>query len=198
MDADWSVELGAEDPTLEFPWSSPDQPLAYIDLVDSPESLRRVDEGARYAELGQFLRTLNSPSSPWLTAKCDIWLDEELGEAEQVYGLKLKLSSYVDLIRRGEKARFSFEQHERWVKLAVRALSTPDDLPAACEFTVRRCWYHTQPIRRYQKNSGTDDDLAPGYYITFYLFGYGNDEAQARKRWREGLWRVTSTLSNLV
>ena len=59
-----------------------------------------------------FCAPSTSPHSPWLTAKCDVWLDDELGEAEAIYDAKLKLCSYVDLVARDEAARFSFERHE--------------------------------------------------------------------------------------
>ncbi len=186
MDADWSVELGADDPALEFPWSSPDGSHSYLDLLTHPEHVFEIPEASRYPELAEFLLALNTPSSPRLTAKCDVWFDDELGEAEDIYDSRLKMCSYVDLIFRDAAARFSFERHEQWVKALARRLSDQDDEPIACEFAVRRCWYHT--------NSPTDDDPAPGLSVTLYLFGYGNDEAQARTRWAEGLQRVTSVL----
>ena len=186
MDADWSVELGADDPALEFPWSSPDGSRGYVDLLAHPQELAKIPEATHYPELAEFLLALNAPSSPWLTAKCDVWFDEELGEAEDIYDARLKMCSYVDLIFRDEAVRFSFEQHEQWVKSVARQLSDQDDQPIACEFIVRRCWYRT--------NSPADDEPTPGFYVTLYVFGYGNDEAQARTRWAEGLQRVTSVL----
>ena len=32
MDADFSIELGREDPVLDFPWKDPAGKLAYVDL----------------------------------------------------------------------------------------------------------------------------------------------------------------------
>ena len=43
-------------------------------------------------------------------------------------------------------------------------------IPAAAEFIVRRCFYQLA------------DRIRDGFYITFYLFGYGDEEAQARQR----------------
>ena len=187
MDTDWSVELGADDPALEFPWSSPESSYGYIDLLAHPEKLAEIPEAVPYPELAQFLLALNAPSSPWLTVKCDVWFEDELGEAEEIYDACLKMCFYTDLISRDDVARFSFEQHEQWVKSLARQLSDIDDPPIACEFIVRRCRYH--------KDSPADDGPAPGFYLTLYLFGYGNDEAQARTRWAEGLQRVTSVLA---
>jgi hypothetical protein len=186
VDADWSVELGADDPALEFPWSSPDGSHDYVDLLSHPQELSKIPEATRYPELAEFLLALNAALSPWLTAKCDVWFDYELGEAEDVYDARLKTCCYVDLIARDQADRFSFERHEQWVKALARQLSDEDDQPVACELTVRRCWYRT--------NSSAEDDPAPGFYVTLYVFGYGNDEAQARTCWAEGLHRVTSVL----
>lgn len=186
VDADWSVELGADDPVLEFPWSSPDESPGYVDLLSHPHELAKIPEATLYPELAEFLLALNAPSSPWLTAKCDVWFDEELSQAEDIYDARLKTCSYVDLIFRAETSRFSFERHEQGVKSLARQSSDQDDQPIACESIVRRCWYHT--------NSSADDNPTPGFYVTLYVFGYGNDETQARTRWAEGLLRVTSAL----
>jgi len=186
MDADWSVELGHEDPTLEFPWSAPDGAHRYVDLRRSPQAIREIPEAIRYTELGECLLALNSPSSRWQTVKCDVWLDHELGEATQIYDAALKFCSYVDLVARDKGTRFSFESHERFVKSAALQVSDDDGRPITCEFIVRRCWYHPDTL------SG---DSTPGFYVTCYLFGYGNDEKQAHARWAEGLRRVTFILA---
>jgi hypothetical protein len=73
MDVDWSVELGAEDPVLEFPWSSPDGKQRYVNLSQHPDAIAEVSEAVHYPELGEFLRKVNTESSPWVTAKCDVW-----------------------------------------------------------------------------------------------------------------------------
>ena len=189
MDADWSVELGRDDPALEFPWSSPDGSRRYIDLRQSPELVSEISEAARSPELAQCLIALNAPTSAWQTVKCDVWPDDELGGGELIYEARLKFCSYVDLIACNAPVRFSFERHECVVKSAARQLSDDDEQPIRCEFTVRRCWFRGELI---------GDDLMPGFYLTFYLFGYGSDEAQARRRWAEGLCRGTSILIGLA
>ena len=189
MDADWSVELGRNDPALEFPWTSADGSRRYVDLLQSAESIGGIPEAEQYPELAECLRVLNTPDSPWRTVKCDVWIERELDEAEQIYEATLKFCSYVDLIVRDVRKRFSFERHERFVKLAAQQLSDNDDQPVSCEFSVRRCWYHDEK---------PGADLSPGFYVTFCLFGYGNDEAEARVRWARGLHRVTSLLIGLT
>jgi len=201
MDADWSVELGRDDAALEFPWSSPDGSQRYVDLQRQPERLTEIPEAARFPELGEFLLALNQPQSSWLTAKCDVWLDAELDEAEAIYEAKAKQCSYVDLVACEEPARFSFERHEQWARAAARALTSDDALTVACEFIVRRCWYHTEVS---SLRAGDDAETpgeghpVPGFYVTFYLSGYGDDEPQAQARWAEGLQRVTCVLTALA
>lgn len=190
MDADWSVELGADDPALEFPWSSPDGIQQFVDLSLQPEAIVALPEVAQYPELTKVLSVMNGTLSPWLTAKCDVWADEDLGEAEEIYDAHLKVCSYLDLVRRNESERFSFEQHETWVKSAASSLQTVGtDDPIACEFIVRRCWY--------RPDSCPHDEPEPGLYITLYVFGYGDDEARARAIWAEGLTRATGVLLDL-
>jgi len=201
MEADWSVELGEDDAALEYPWSSPDGLQRYVDLQRQPERLPEIPEATRFPELGEFLLALNQPQSPWLTAKCDVWLDAELGEAEAIYEAKVKRCSYVDFVVREESARFSFERHEQWVKAAARALSGDDVQTVACELIVRRCWYHTEvSCLRAGDDAETPGEghPVPGFYVTFYLSGYGDDEPQAHARWAQGLQRVTRVLTALA
>jgi hypothetical protein len=198
MDADWSVELGHDDPSLEFPWSSPDGTQQFVDLSRRLESLLEIPEAVQYPKLAGFLLELNGEFSPWLTAKCDVWIDNELGEAEDIFDAKLKMCSYVDLVRRSESERFSFEQHEQWVKSATTTLRNMGPHSIACEFIVRRCWYHPEVSSlRAGDDAATPGEAnpVPGFYVTFYLFGYGDDEREARARWEEGLRRVTGVLA---
>jgi hypothetical protein len=190
MDADWSVELGAEDPILELPWSSPDGTRQFVDLSEQPEAIDNLPEVVHYRELAKVLIALNSALSPWLTVKCDVWIDDELGEAEEIYDGHLKVCSYLDLVRRNQSERISFEQHEQWVKSAASDLRTiRTDEPIACEFIVRRCWYHP--------DSRPDDEAEPGLYVTLYVFGYGDDEAEARATWAAGVTLATDILLGL-
>ena len=131
MDADWSVELGRDDPALEFPWSSPEGSRRYIDLRQSPELVSEIPEAARSPELAQCLIALNAPTSAWQTVKCDVWSDDELGAGELIYEPRLKFCSYVDLIACNAPVRFSFERHECFVKRAARQLSDDDEIGRA-------------------------------------------------------------------
>lgn len=183
MDADYSVELGPGDPSLELPWRSDDGALQYHDLKRHPELLLYVDEANRYPELARFLSSLNSFTSIFATAKCDVWAEGELSEAEEIYGAPLKFGGYVDLLLEdGCAMRNDFEGHERLSRRAVELLAKAPEISAAAEFIIRRCYF---------QESG---DAAAGYYWTAYIFGYGDDERDARKRWAIALEVVQNAL----
>ena len=69
MQADFSVELGAQDDCLEIPWSSPQGEARYYDLRRRPELLLNVAEAHNNRELGEFLAAINSGHSILETAK---------------------------------------------------------------------------------------------------------------------------------
>ena len=54
MDADFSIELGGEDPGLDFPWKDPARKLAYVDLKRRPELMSWIEEAKTFPELGNF------------------------------------------------------------------------------------------------------------------------------------------------
>lgn len=187
MDADWSVELDADDPALECPWSSPDGTQGYVDLSADMSALRKIPEAMQYRPLRRLLGELNASWSPWITAKCGVWTDDEISEAEEIYGCTVRMCSYVDLIRREECERFSFEQHERWAKSAVERLRWFPDAEYRAELVVRRCYYHLD---------GNPEESRAGFYITVYAFGYGDQET-AKYGWEGCLDRISHALMAL-
>ncbi len=206
MDADWSVELGSDDPTLEFPWADGSGQLAYVDLKAHPEQMGDVPEAQASPEMADFLSAINAPSSALLTAKCDVWTTSELDEQEQSYRAKVKFCSYVDLLFVEESDRRVFTKHEEFVKSLARVVSNSDAAvrrPSAvvAEFIVRRCWFHRGTAA--QDGSaltveGSADEVQEGFYVTFYLFGYGMEEEDARVRWRLGLQQVNRVLARMA
>jgi hypothetical protein len=211
MDADFSVELGppSEDATLEVPWESGAQGPRYLDLKRRPELLSLVEEAVRYPDLAEFLKTLNSRTSAFATAKCDVWSTDQLNEEEEIYGAEWKLGSYVDLVFAEEHARerFSYFRHEELARSLVMLLKKAPELPAACEVIVRRCYYHDTPPPGAGENipggdpstvsAGPEAQLQSGFYLTLYVFGYGDDEETARERWAVALRLVANALLQL-
>ena len=182
VDADFAIELGADDETLEFPWQDPDGRLHYYDLKRHPELLAKIEEASRVPELGAFLAGVNSPAGSFETAKCDAWVSADISPEEQTFGKPVKFASYVDLLFSEELCRFSFADHERFVRRITRLLQAAPEVAAAVQFLIRRCFY-------LQRNEVRD-----GFYVTFYLFGYGDEEEAARARWNEGLKLVDNAL----
>jgi hypothetical protein len=186
MDVELTVELGAGDPTLAIPWSSEDGRLRYYDLKRRPELLLYVDEASRYPEIAEFLVQINAPSSLLESAKCDAWYSTELSEPELIYGAAGKFASYFDVFFSAGEPRFSFEQHEQFARRLIKLLARVPEISAAAEFILRRCYYR-QP----------DAPVRDGFYFTFYLSGYGDDEADARKRWGIALKLIGNAILQL-
>jgi hypothetical protein len=189
MDADFSIELGREDPVLDFPWKDPASKLAYIDLKRCPELITCIEEAEKFPELGEFLRAMNSGRSMVETAKCDAWATTELSAEEEVYNVSHKSASYVDVVFSNIDARLSLRQsslrqsslrqslsaHEQFARKLVALLRRAPETPSAAEVCVRRCYF------------AEEGGVREGFYCTLYVSGYGNDGASARQNWAVGL-----------
>jgi len=198
MDADFSIELGREDPVLDFPWQDPTGKLAYVDLKRCPELLARIEEAERFPELGEFLRTLNSSRSLVETAKCDAWATSDLSPEEEIYDASHKFAGYVDVVfsetdvsqaslrqsplRRSPLCQ-SLPVYEQFVRKLVELLRRAPEIRSAAEVCVRRCYY-VEAARE-------------GFYFTLYVSGYGNDEVSARQNWGVGLKLVGNAVLQL-
>jgi hypothetical protein len=185
VEVDFAVELGAEDETLELPWAASDGGPRYLDLKLQPELLARVEEARRVPELGEFLAAINSSTGFLQTAKCDTWCSAEMNPEEDIFDAACKFASYLDLVFAEEQPRFSFLEHEVLAKRLTQLLQRVPEIPAAAEFLIRRCYY--------REEEGTSE----GFYITFYLFGYGTDEPEARQRWGIGLKLVENAIRQI-
>ena len=184
MQADFAVELGADDETLEIPWAAAEGGPRYYDLKRHLELLSNIEEAARAPELGEFLSKINSPKSLLETAKCDAWPSAEMNPEEEIFESSHKFGSYVDLLFSAEPNRYSFPEHEHLAKRLTQLLKSVPEIPAAAEFLIRRCHYHVE------------EEIRDGFYITFYLFGYG-DEVQSRQHWVIGLKLVANAIWQL-
>jgi hypothetical protein len=191
MHVDFAVELGAEDETLEMPWAAEGGGPCYFDLKRHPELLANLEEGTRAPELGDFLSKANSPRSLLETAKCDFWPSTEINPEEEIFEATHKFGSYVDLFFSDEAKRFSFPEHEQLAKRLVQLLQRAPDVAAAAEFLIRRCYYHEH------EEAPGEENIRDGFYITFYLFGYGKDEVRSRQQWVIGLKLIGSAIRQL-
>jgi len=175
MDADFSVELGHDDPVLDFPWSDPAGALAYVDVKRHPELLEKIPEATRFSELAEFLRAVNSRHSPLESAKCDGWETTELEPEEEVHGAACKAAGYIDLVFTAVDERLSFPRHERFARRLTELLRRAPETLSAAEICVRRAFFVAE-------GAATE-----GCYFTIYVSGYGSDAEQARKNWGIGL-----------
>jgi hypothetical protein len=146
MHADFSVELGRNDPALELPWSSEDPSVRYFDLKNSPELVLQIPEAVKHPELNAFLLRINAPGFPLATAKCDAWFSREISLEEEVFGADRKFVSYVDLVFVDEDTCCSFEKHESFAKELCRLLGHAPDIAATVEMVIRRCYYHRECV----------------------------------------------------
>ena len=169
-----------------MPWTGGDQGPRYYDLKRHPEYLPYVEEAVRVPELGEFLTALNSPSGRLETAKCDVWSSTEMSPEDEIFGATHKFCSYVDFLFSAEADRFPFAAHEQFSKKLVELLRKAPELSAAVEFLIRRCYFHA------------GSEILDGFYLTFYLFGYGDDELQARQRWAIALKLVENAIKQVV
>jgi len=185
VEADFAVELGADDEVLDLPWVSADPAVRYYDLKRQPYLLLYVEEAQRVPALGEFLAAINSRASILETAKCDAWPTTEMNPEDELFAAKCKFGSYIDLLFTDQLKRFSFAEHEQAATRLTQLLRRVPEIPAAAEFLIRRCHYHHE------------DETHDGFYLTFYLFGYGDDETQAQRRWAIALKLVENAIRQI-
>jgi hypothetical protein len=192
VQADYAVELGADDEALEMPWSACEQGLQYYDLKRHPELLNQIQEAQQVPELGGFLAAINSAASSLETAKCEVWFSTDINPEEEIFAAPVKFGCYVDLLFSEERRRFSLSDHQNLAQNSVDLLRREPEIPAVAEFLIRRCYY-LDPSDRTQEQTSRD-----GFYITFYLFGYDSDEESARRRWAGALKLAENALLQLA
>ncbi|MFZ0479998.1 MAG: hypothetical protein WAL71_12685 [Terriglobales bacterium] len=185
MDADFSIELGREDPVLDFPWTDPAGALAYFDLKRHPELIAKVEEAEKFPELADFLSKVNSPRSAVESAKCDVWSTTELSAEEEIFNASHKFASYVDLVFSNPQQRSSLPVHESSARRLAELLRRAPEIAASVEVCVRRCFF------------GDAGDIREGFYFTVYVNGYGGDEGTARKNWAITLKVVEGAILSL-
>jgi len=185
MDADFSIELGREDPVLDFPWKDPAGKLAYVDLKRHPELMAWIEEAGKFPELGEFLRTMNSARSMVETAKCDAWATMELSAEEEIHDVSHKFASYVDVVFSNIDMRSSVSAHEQFARKLVELLRRTPESPFSVEVCVRRCYF------------AQEGGVGEGCYSTLYVSGYGKDGASARLHWGVALKLMANAIVQL-
>lgn len=199
MQVDSSIELGRDDPALEFPWASEDGSLCYKDLRNDPGLIEQIPEAEQYSELRDLLLRLNASEFALQTAKSDVWTTDEIPAEEEIFSARQKLVSYVDLIFSSDQSRFCLKSHTDLVKKLCTLLQRAPDMAASVEFVVRRCYYHQFERTAPDPQSGPEhpsrsgagqsmsakegEQLHAGFCITAYVSGFGDTDQEARQRW---------------
>lgn len=162
MEADWSVEVGADLPMIAVPWEG------FVDLRRGFSSISEIHEAFATPELAQALIRLNRESSRVFTSKCDVWaltadeidpleFDAEKKNAEQ------GIACYIDMILRDQVIGASFKAHEQWVRSASTELRRTELPQARVELVVRPA----------------NVDANSGFGITLYVAACGADAVAA-------------------
>jgi hypothetical protein len=185
MQADYSVELGPEDPALEVPWQSDDGNIRYFNLKHHPDLVLNIAEARNHPELSEFLSRMNAPGFPLETAKCDAWFSRELFVEEEIFGATCKFVCYVDLLFDDENLRFSLPRYEELAEDVCNLLKRAPEMAAGAEFVVRHCHYHT---------GGVQGDSRIGFSLTAYVTGYGDSQDEALQRWTIALKLLQNAL----
>jgi hypothetical protein len=180
MQAEFSVELAADDPTLALPWSDPEGRWEYVDLRANPEQIAAIAETRQFPELREFLATVNAAASNLQSAKCDAWFSDEISEEEAVFGAACKFGSYVDVAFHQPGPQTSFVIHEAFALRLVELLRRAPELPAAAEIVIRRAHFESPGLQPNEVQSSAAE-VREGFYFTIYVIGYGDDEAEARQ-----------------
>lgn len=198
MQADFSVELGRDDPALELPWSSDDPHVRYYDLKNHPELLQQIPEAVAHPELSSFLSRINFAGFPLATAKCDVWSTVEVAPEEEIFGDR-KFVSYIDLVFVDEGDRCSFEKHEAFAQDLCRLLGHAPEIAATVELVIRRCFYHDKvwSENKVELGDNVESENKPckdaatashnGFCLTAYVTGFGDSEHDPVRRWKIGL-----------
>jgi hypothetical protein len=198
MDADYSIELGPTAPALEIPWEDPEGRVHYIKLRQKQGSagrvfagieILRIPEARQFPALGRFLVEVNSPPSPWETAKCEVWMTEA-DAAENLYNLGFEQSCYVDMVlaEETEKLRPSLEVHQRLARELAGLLETQEAMAATADIVIRRCYFHL---------SGKVDESDAGYCLTLFLSAFGSSPPGAAACWERAMQFAAECLQRL-
>jgi hypothetical protein len=186
MEADWSVELAADDPVIVAPWEAGGG-CRFIDLRRNRAAIDEIEEARREPALRSALVALNGPGSRLWTAKCGLWrgepeaghLLEDPREMEaQGDEARFLAGSYIDLLRDGADRNRAFEQHEGWMRELTGALRSERLSCARTDFVIRRA------------------DLwdVPGFGVTWYVEGCGATQETAGRRWAEALTHILAAV----
>ena len=138
MEADWEIEVGGDAPVIDADWAG------MLDLRRSAEKARSLPEVDQLSGLAEALMQLNAKSSPVWTSKCDVWINQEAFDADELdapEGCAHAMACYIDLLPGGD-SRWSEAAHAgEWCGLVCRELRGMTQRSCRLDLVVR-----TQPL----------------------------------------------------
>jgi hypothetical protein len=193
MLAEWTAECTAEAPTLVVPWSDPDSSARYIDLRAEPYDIAEIPEAEHYPALARALRSLNAVRSPFLTAKCDVWLLSPQEQSDELDMLRMELeldveesragiASYIDILWRDRALFASAHQQTEMLDRLTRRAERLDHRFAALACVLRPAMFDF------------DGSTVEGFAFTLYVRALGHDAASAIVNWDAALQDITHLL----
>jgi len=193
MLAEWTAECTAEAPTLVVPWADPDSTARYVDLRTEPYDIAEIPEAELYPALGRALRSLNATRSPFLTAKCDVWLLSSNTNLDELEILRFELdldpeestagiASYIDLLWRDRALFASAHQQTEMLDRLTRRAERLDHRAAALACVLRPAMFDFE------------DSTVEGFAVTLYIRALGHDAAAALTQWEAALGDITALL----
>jgi hypothetical protein len=201
MEADWAVELAADDPVIVVPWRS----LAgakrsacfpivqFIDLRARPHSIEEIEEARGRPALRSALERLNAKDSGLWTAKCDAWVRGGDGAIDPIDPMdridpwemdaageeaRFAAGSYIDILALDLKTRGSFAIGEGWVRRLAESLRHRELRCARTDFVLRYA----------------EIDGVSGFGVTCFVEGCGRTPEDAEQRWAEALGEALRTV----
>jgi len=175
MEADWSIEIGPDLPWIDASWPG------FLDLEASPHAINTLPEPAKHPALREALLSVNGPTSPLYTSKCDAWpLNDPVIDPDEFSAhpqdATIGFAAYIDLLDR-DPARFSsftvVEQYVRKLTARLRQLSLTH---SRIDSVVRRA-----TTKRLQSA------IVDGYGITLYVAACGPNCVAAYAAWQTAL-----------
>jgi|SRR5450631_3473358 hypothetical protein len=168
MEADWEIEVGGDAPVIDADWAG------MLDLRRSAEKARLLPEVDQLSGLAAALMQLNAKSSPVWTSKCDVWINQEPFDADELdapEGCAHAMACYIDLLRGGDLRWGEAAHAGEWCESVCRELRRLTQRSCRVDLVVRSAML-------------SENDAEPGardYGVTAYIAAAGRDEAAARK-----------------
>jgi hypothetical protein len=175
MEADWSVEIGPGQPSIDACWAG------FLDLRTSPHTIDALPEPAQHPALRDALQALNAPSSTVFTTKCDTWtltsdeIDPDEFDASPQHA-QMGFASYIDVLDRNPSHFSSFAHCEQCIRdIAAHLRSIPIGCSRA-DIVARKAL----------------SDKEDGYAITLYVAACGAGHTAAYAAWQNALAAVVA------